>query len=61
MPALFLLVSALVTNYVRHRNQKSTICSTCRTRVGPRLFLAAWTALTAWMLPHYMNPSKFSK
>ena len=56
MPALLLLLGALGLNYGRHRRGLSTICSTCRRYVGPRLFLALWAALTAWIAPHYCRP-----
>lgn len=56
MPALLLLASALGLNYHRHRRGLSTICSTCRKRVGPRAFLVGWAALTAWIAPHYLRP-----
>jgi hypothetical protein len=56
MPALLLLASALGLNYARHRRGLSTICSTCRKRIGPRTFLIGWTALTAWIAPHYCLP-----
>lgn len=61
MPCLIGLVASLFANYLRHRAGKSTICSTCRKRIGPRMFLAGWAALTAWFLPHYMNPAKFNR
>lgn len=56
MPALLLLIASLVVNYVRHRLGKSTICSTCRKRVGPIPFTLGWAALTAWLWPHYCKP-----
>lgn len=56
MPALLLLAGALGLNYHRHREGRSTICSTCRRHIGPRLFVAAWLTLTAWILPHYVRP-----
>ena len=56
MPALLLLIAALVTNYVRHRTHRSTICSTCRKRIGPRVFVIGWFALTIWFIPHYCRP-----
>jgi hypothetical protein len=56
MPALLLMIASLVTNYVRHRLGKSTICSTCRKRVGPRVFVLGWAALTVWFIPHYCRP-----
>jgi len=56
MPALLLLASALGLNYARHRRGLSTICSTSRRIVGPRLFLIGWAALTAWIAPHYCRP-----
>jgi hypothetical protein len=37
---------------------RSTICSTCRKRLGPRLFTVGWAALTAWFIPHYCRPFK---
>jgi hypothetical protein len=55
MPALVLLASALGLNYARHRRGLSTICSTCRRYVGPRLFLVLWVALTGWLAPHYLR------
>lgn len=56
MPALLLLVGALGLNYYRHRRGCSTICSTCRRRIGPRAFLLGWAVLTAWLVPHYCLP-----
>lgn len=56
MPALLLLVSALGLNYHRHRHGRSTICSTSRRAIGPRLMVALWLFLTAWFLPHYCRP-----
>lgn len=56
MPALMLLAGALGLNYARHRRGLSTICSTCRRYVGPRLFFALWAGLSAWLLPHYARP-----
>lgn len=56
MPALLLLASALGLNYARHRTGRSTICSTCRRVVGPRLFFAFWAGLSAWLIPHYTRP-----
>jgi|GEM_PF-3951813 len=58
MPALLLLIASLVTNYVSHRRHTPTICSTCRKRVGPRVFLLGWAALTIWFTPHYCNGFK---
>lgn len=58
MPALLLLVASLITNYVRHRLGKSTICSTCRKRLGPRAFVLGWLLLTGWFIPHYCRPFK---
>jgi hypothetical protein len=55
MPALVLLASALGLNYARHRRGLSTICSTCRKRVGPRAFLALWLGLSGWLIPHYLR------
>lgn len=56
MPALLLLASALGLNFARHRRGLSTICSTCRERIGPRTFLIGWSLLTAWIAPHYCRP-----
>jgi hypothetical protein len=56
MPALLLLASALGLNYARHKCGRSTICSTCRRYVGPRMFLALWLGLSAWLIPHYRKP-----
>jgi hypothetical protein len=56
MPPLLLLASALGLNYHRHRTGRSTICSTCRKRIGPAAFLACWAGLTAWIAPHYIRP-----
>lgn len=56
MPALLLLASALGLNYHRHRTGRSTICSTCRKRIGPRGFLVGWAVLTSWLAPHYCLP-----
>lgn len=56
MPALLLLASALGLNYHRHRRGLSTICSTCRKRIGPRLMTGIWLGVTAWFLPHYARP-----
>lgn len=58
MPPLLLMIASLVTNYIRHRTGKSTICSTCRKRLGPKAFVLGWAALTAWFLPHYCRPFK---
>lgn len=58
MPALLTLIAALITNYVRHKTGRSTICSTCRKRLGPKAFVAGWLALTAWFIPHYCKPFK---
>jgi hypothetical protein len=55
MPALVLLASALGLNYARHKCGRSTICSTCRRYIGPRMFLALWAGLTAWLAPHYLR------
>jgi hypothetical protein len=55
MPALLLLASALGLNYARHLRGLSTICSTCRCYIGPRMFLALWAGLTAWLTPHYLR------
>jgi hypothetical protein len=55
MPALLLLASALGLNYARHKCGRSTICSTCRRYVGPRMFLALWLGLSAWITPHYLR------
>lgn len=58
MPALLLLITSLVVNYLRHKTGRSTICSTCRKRLGPKMFVAGWLALTAWFIPHYCGPFK---
>lgn len=59
MPPLALLVAALVCNYARHKKGSSTICSTCRKRVGPISFTLGWAVLTAWLWPHYAERRKF--
>lgn len=56
MPALLTLVAALVINVLRHKTGRSTICSTTRKRVRPRLFCLGWAALSAWLIPHYCRP-----
>lgn len=60
MPALVLLGTALGLNYVRHRLGLSTICSTSRKRVGPRLMVVIVTGFVAWFLPHYCLPFRRS-
>jgi len=56
MPALLLLASALGLNYHRHRRGLSTICSTSRKHIGPRLMVAIVLGFVAWFLPHYCRP-----
>lgn len=58
MPPLLGLVASLVLNYIRHRRGATTICSTTRRAIGPKLFVMGWATLTAWLLPHYINPFK---
>ena len=58
MPGLVLLIAGLVTNFIRHRMGRTTICSTSRKVIGPRVFVLGWAALTAWFIPHYCLPFK---
>lgn len=58
MPGLVLLIAAMVVNYRRHRQHRSTICSTCRKVIPPWAFKTGWAALTTWLVPHYCNPFK---
>lgn len=55
MPSMLLLLAALVTNYVRHRQNKSTICSTTRSTI-PRPYAAAGLlAVFGWLFPHVIR------
>lgn len=56
MPVWVCMIGTLVLNYVRHRTGRSTLCSSARTRVGPRAFVLGWVTLSAWLLPHYVRP-----
>jgi hypothetical protein len=55
MPALVLYL-LLGWNYSRHRRGLSTICSSHRPFIGPRLFVIGWGGLTAFMIHHYCRP-----
>lgn len=50
------LAFALGWNYVRHVRGLPTMCSTSRKYVGPVAAVVLWSALTGWLLPHYVRP-----
>lgn len=54
MPWLGLLAT-VAWNYSRHRRGLSTICAVTRRHVGPRTFVAAWAALSAYLVHHILT------
>ena len=50
------LLGTLGLNIWQHKHGRPTLCSVGRRYVPARLFVAAWAALTAWLLPHYARP-----
>lgn len=59
MPVWICLTFTLALNYVRHRKDKSTLCSAGRKVIPAGAFLFGWAALSAWLIPHYCNREKF--
>lgn len=47
-----LLGGLLAYNYRRHLNGRHTLCSTARRLLPWPAIVAAWAALTLWLLPH---------
>lgn len=56
MHPLTMLAAALGWNYLRHRRNKSTICSVTRRHVSIKVMCVGWASLTAWFLPHWILP-----
>lgn len=56
-----LMIASLATNYAAHKTGHGTICSTMRpvfrtnTKTGKVVATAAWTTLSVWFVPHFIN------
>jgi len=48
-----LLIAVIGYNYTRHKQGKSTLCSTGREHIPAPAFVAGWGCLTCWLVPHF--------
>lgn len=49
------LAAALGIDYIQHKRNRPTLCSTARKFVPPLLFVVSWGALTGWLVEHYID------
>lgn len=49
------LLATLGYNYDRHRRGLPTICAITRRTLPPWAVVAAWSALTSWIIPHLLR------
>jgi hypothetical protein len=49
------LLGTLGLNVWQHLHGRPTLCSTARRHLPRPAFLAAWAALSGWLVPHYLR------
>lgn len=49
------LAGTLTWNYIRHRRNEPTLCSTARRYIPGVVFVLAWGGLTGWLVDHYCD------